>query len=287
MTGPVFLFVLAVLTVVLAPLVGGLLFGLDRKLTARLQGRVGPPLVQPFYDVLKLWHKEKIAVNRLHLVWAWAYLVLVIASLLLLVWQQDLLLLVFTLGFAAIALVMGSFSVRSPYSHFGGQRELMQLLAYEPVLLLTAVAVYFRTGTFLVSGILQQDRPLLFSLPLVFAALVIILTIKMRKSPFDLAACEHAHQELVRGIYTEYSGPYLALIQVAHWYELVLVLALIGLFWAHPWWAGVLLAVAAFFAELVVDNSTARVTWPVMLRLVWASCLTLVLANLAALYLIV
>jgi formate hydrogenlyase subunit 4 len=272
---------LVVLAIVVSPLVGGILFGIDRKLTARLQGRVGPPIVQPFYDVIKLCKKEKIAVHRMQLVWAWAYLVLVIASLVLLVLQQDLLVIIFTLGFAGIALVLGSFSVRSPYSHFGGQRELMQLLAYEPVLLLTAVAVYLRTGTFMVSGILREPQPLLFSLPLVFVALIIILTIKMRKSPFDLAACEHAHQELVRGVYTEYSGKYLALIQVAHWYELVLVLALIGLFWAHPWWAGVILALAAFFVELVVDNSTARITWQAMLRLVWVSCLTLVLANLA------
>lgn len=108
----------------------------------------------------------------------------------------------------------------------------------------------------------------------------------MRKSPFDLSACEHAHQELVRGIYTEYSGPYLALIQVAHWYELVLVLGLVGLFWANPWWAGVILALAAFVLELIIDNSTARITWQSMLRLVWAGGLGLVVVNVAALYLV-
>jgi ech hydrogenase subunit B len=54
----------AVLYLVLAPFLGGLLSGLDRILSARMQRRVGPPLLQPFYDVLKLWEKQPIAVNK-------------------------------------------------------------------------------------------------------------------------------------------------------------------------------------------------------------------------------
>ena len=54
----------ALLYLFLAPVGGGLLAGLDRKLTARMQRRVGPPVVQPFYDVLKLFEKERIAVNE-------------------------------------------------------------------------------------------------------------------------------------------------------------------------------------------------------------------------------
>ena len=53
-----------VLFLVLAPLVGGLLDGLDRKISARMQGRIGPPLLQPFYDVAKLWNKQMIVVNK-------------------------------------------------------------------------------------------------------------------------------------------------------------------------------------------------------------------------------
>ena len=50
--------------IILAPLIGGLFAGIDRKLTARMQGRVGPPVLQPFYDVLKLFEKENITVNK-------------------------------------------------------------------------------------------------------------------------------------------------------------------------------------------------------------------------------
>ena len=52
--------------VILEPIVGGLLAGLDRIISARMQGRVGPPILQPFYDVFKLFQKESIEVNRMH-----------------------------------------------------------------------------------------------------------------------------------------------------------------------------------------------------------------------------
>ena len=49
---------------VAAPFVGGLLAGFDRILSARMQSRQGPPIMQPFYDVMKLWNKENIVVRR-------------------------------------------------------------------------------------------------------------------------------------------------------------------------------------------------------------------------------
>ena len=53
----------AVLFLVLAPVAGGLIAGIDRKITARMQGRVGPPILQPFYDVGKLFEKERVVVT--------------------------------------------------------------------------------------------------------------------------------------------------------------------------------------------------------------------------------
>ena len=53
------------LFIVLAPFIGGLLDGIDRKITARMQGRVGPPILQPFYDVTKLFNKQLLDVYRM------------------------------------------------------------------------------------------------------------------------------------------------------------------------------------------------------------------------------
>ena len=272
--------VIILLVLVAAPVLGGLLSGIDRIITARMQGRVGPPLLQPFYDLFKLLGKERFLVNQRQVLWAIGYLALIITSLAMLCLGSDLLVIVFVMAFAAICFVLGGLSTKSPYSHIGSQRELLQMLSYEPVLILLAIGVFMQNQSFLVKDIFARPEPLLFSLPLVFIAVLLILTIKMRKSPFDLSTCHHAHQELVQGITTEYSGPYLALIELTHWYELVLVLGLVVLFWAQPIWAGILLALAAFFIELVIDNICARMTWSWMVKLTWSVGIILCLVNL-------
>lgn len=267
-----------------APLLGGFLFGVDRKVTARMQGRIGPPLVQPFYDFLKLWGKETVITTRQNPVWAWAYLLLTMIAVFMFFLQQDLLIIFFVLAFAGSCLVFGAFSVKSPYSHLGAYREILQMLSYEPILLLAAVAVFLKTGTFMISGVLASGDSLLPYLPLTFAAVLIALGIKMRKSPFDIAASGHAHQEIVRGVYTEFSGRHLALIELTHWYELVLILGFIALFWAQPLWIGLLFAVAAFLLELLIDNIAARLRWSSMLTAAWGIGIGFIVINLVIIY---
>jgi len=265
---------------VLAPFIGGFLRGVDRKLTARLQGRMGPPVWQQFYDFFKLVGKARRGTTRGSLVWVWGYLLLTMVAVFMLFSGQDLLIIFFVLAFAGACLAFGAYSVRSPYSQIGANREIMQMLSYEPILLLAAVAIFLHTGTFKVSGIFEYGQPLLFTLPLAFVAVLIALTIKLRKSPFDISASEHAHQELVRGVYTEYSGRFLALIELTHWYELVLVLGIVALFWAQPLWAGVLLALAVYFLEVLVDNVEARLQWNWMLSISWVAGVGFILLNI-------
>jgi ech hydrogenase subunit B len=272
--------IIAIVTVIVAPFIGGLLAGIDRRITARLQGRFGPPILQPFYDFFKLLGKTRIATSRLQFIWIYAYLVLMITSLLFLVLRLDILLMMFILGFAGVAFALGGFSSKSPYSHLGANRELMQMLAYEPVLLLLALGVYAQNGSFLISQIYASPTPLIARLWPIFIALLVVLTIKLRKSPFDLATSHHAHQELIKGIMTEYSGPYYALIELTEWYEIVLVLGIVSLFVANPLWVGIIIALAAYVLELFIDNVTARMTVGWMVRFVWAVGITLCILNL-------
>ena len=273
------------LIVVLAPLVGGLLNGIDRKLSAHLQSRQGPPIVQPFYDVLKLFGKEHIVVTQVQDLYAIGCLAFMMAACAMLYTGQDLLMMIFVLAFGNVSLIMGALSVRSPYSKIGAQREIIQMMAYEPVIIMVVVGVYLVTGSFRASSVLAYGRPLIVEMPLLFLAFLLVLGIKLRKSPFDFSTSHHAHQELIKGITTDFSGAQLALIDVAHWYELVLLLGLVGLFFAQPVWVGALIALAAYGLEILIDNIAARVTWSWMLRVAWIAGLGMALADIVWFYL--
>ncbi len=158
------------------------------------------------------------------------------------------------------------------------------MLAYEPMLVLAAVGFYLVTGSFLVAAVFARGTPLLFELPVIALSFVLVLGIKLRKSPFDIAAAGHAHQELVRGLLTEYSGRYLALIEMAHWYELLLVLGIISLFWANPLVVGFGLSLLLYFLVILIDNAVARLTWTSMLKITWSWGAGLSVLNLAAIY---
>jgi len=272
----------AVIAVIVAPLIGGLLRGIDRKLTAHMQGRIGPPIIQPFYDVIKLLGKKPMVAGGAQIVLAYAFLALIVTAVVFFAMRQDLLVVLFILFFGSLCLPIGALSVKSPYSQLGGHRELLQFLAYEPILLLAAIPIALKTGGFPIANIFEYGAPLLPNLWITFIALLIVLAIVMRKSPFDISGSEHAHQELVRGVITEYSGPYLALIEIGHWYEMVLVLSILGLFWVVGglWWLSIIIALVSWFIMLLVDNTNARLTWSWMLKFAWGAGITLVALNI-------
>lgn len=276
--------VLVLLGLVAAPVAGGLVAGLDRRVTARVQSRFGPPVLQPFYDVAKLLGKEAMIVNTWQVFCALMYLLGAVLSVVLLFLQSDLLLIFFVQAIGALFLVFGALSTPSPYSQVGAQRELLQILTYEPLLILVFVGMYMATGSFQISDILAHQQPLLYRLPLLFIVLGYALTIKLRKSPFDFSTSHHGHQELVKGVTTEYSGPYLAVIEVAHWYETVLLLGFVALFWATSFWGMLALLIGTYFLEILIDNTMARMTWRWMLAYVLLAGLALSLINLSWLY---
>ncbi len=269
---------------VLAPLLGGLLAGFDRIVTARMQGRVGPPLLQPFYDVFKLREKENITVNNVQDFYVGCFFLFVMVTGAMFFAGGDLLLVIFTLTLASVFLIIAAFSSNSPYAQVGAERELLQMMAYEPMVLLTAIGFYVAGGSFDIYRIVTDSQMDFLPLIGIFLGFVFILTLKFRKSPFDLSMSHHAHQELVKGLTTEFSGKTLALIEVSHWYENVFLLGFVFLFFANgTTWGivlGVVVSLLAYFLEVFIDNSFARMKWQVAINSAWIVALVLGMINL-------
>ncbi|OPY92019.1 MAG: Hydrogenase-4 component C [Syntrophaceae bacterium PtaU1.Bin231] len=272
------------LYIVLAPLFGGLLAGVDRRITARLQGRFGPPILQPFYDVAKLFCKETLVVRHTQTVYIIFFVVFMVFTGGIFYLGGDLLLVIFSMMLANTFLILAGYRGSSPYSTVGTERELLQMMAYEPMVLFYVVAIYMASKTFYVGQIATTSHPMLIkSLPGVFLGFVYVLTIKLRKSPFDLSTSHHGHQEIVKGITTEYTGPSLALIEIAHWYENILLLGLVALFFAPHLWLGAAASLTVYFLEIFIDNACARARWQMTVFSSWGIAAVLGFGNVLAL----
>ncbi len=264
-----------------APVLGCLLAGIDRKLSAGLQGRVGPKLLQPYYDFRKLLDKEDATVNGAQDLYVLLYLVFIILSGVVFFAGGNFLLCVFILTLGSLFLIVAAYASRSPYAELGAQREIVQVMSYEPMVLLVAAGLFMATGTFRVEDMLAAELPAVRYAPLIFIGFVYVLTIKLRKSPFDISMSHHAHQELVRGLTTELSGKTLAMIELSHWYENILFLGWVGIFllWGGPTPVSIAICVvvclAVYFLEILIDNNFARVKWQTMLKSSWLVALVL------------
>lgn len=269
---------------VVSPVLGCLLEGLDRKVSAGMQGRVGPRLLQPYWDVRKLLVKEQATVNSVDEAYVTCALVFCAVAGGMFVSGSNLLMCVFLVTLATLFVVMAAYSARSPYADMGADREILQVMSYEPMLLIMAAGFFVSTQSFDSASLWTLDLPIITSMGPIFVGLVFVLTIKLRKSPFDLSYSHHAHQELVKGITTEMSGRTLAKVEILHWCESVLFLMWVGMFfiWGNPASLVLALAVVAlvWFLEVWIDNNFARVKWQSCLKSAWLVALVVGVVNL-------
>ncbi|GLZ24121.1 hydrogenase [Stutzerimonas stutzeri] len=227
---------------------GLLLNGIDRMLAARLQRRVGPPLLQPWFDILKLMLKQTMvpagapralflglpAVGAASMLLAVAFIpipgvVRPAAAL------GDLLILLYLLSIPAVVLMLAGSASGSVYGGIGFSREMSLMLAYEGPLLLVLASVAIRTGTaqggfasFSLDDIVrqQQEHGAYLLDPWMWPALatyLLFIPANLGIPPFDIPEAE---SEILEGPLLEYSGPALALFKIMSTLKTVVVIGL-------------------------------------------------------------
>lgn len=265
------------LFILLAPLLGGLVYGFERIVKARMQRRIGPPLLQPFYDFMKLADKRRMIVHSAHAFLGIMHFAALWFALGMLLLGADLILVIFLHLLSSALLLMAAYSTRSVFSHLGANRMAISILAYEPVLLIIAFCVYSVTGSFDVAVMNNWGVPLLYRMPLAFLALLLVLPIKLKKSPFDVAG---AHQEVTGGAELEFSGIFYESIYTAQWLDYIFCYTLVFLFAGNNILLGAGLVFFTFLYLNLLDNSTARVNYKQMLRFSLVVSLALAVINL-------
>jgi ech hydrogenase subunit B len=273
-------FIAAGIFIILAPIIGILIAGTDRIVTARMQGRVGPPVLQPWYDIRKLFEKKQVAVWGAQNFFIFCYLIFMIFAGALFYAGGDILLVIFAFTLAHVFMILGCYISFSPYAHIGAERELIQLMAVEPMIIITAIGLYQVNGSFYVGDMLNHPGLPVLLLPGALLGFIFILTFKLRKSPFDLASSHHAHQELVKGSTTEFSGYTLAMIELSHLYELIVMLGFVWLFFGDNLILCIIAIIVILFLEILIDNCSSRVRWQDALSSSWFVTLALGAGNI-------
>jgi NADH-quinone oxidoreductase subunit H len=225
----------------------------DRKLIAKMQNRVGPPITQPFADLIKLLAKEDIVPEHANkAMFAAAPLVAfagVIASAIYIpMWSfeavnsftGDLIVVIYLLTLPAFALFLGGWYSTNPFATIGATRVLSQLFGYEVPFFLAALGPAVAANSWSISDITfaQADGDwLIVAAPLSFAVAMIALIGKLERVPFDIP---QAKTEIVTGPEVEYTGRRLAVWKLTFITETIVGAALIAaLFLGGPHFWGI------------------------------------------------
>lgn len=234
-----------VLVLALAPLFEGIL----RKVTAKVQSRQGPPIWQPYYDLLKLLGKEDIesgespAMQRFA---SWLSLAAILTLAVLvpmgtsspLSGAADAYLLIYILTLCGVSTMLAGLAAGSTYSLVGMSREMMSLMTLEPLLAVAVVVSMVHTRSMRLDAVLNGSAYVQAGLPLagilMLGVAIFAFQALIGRLPFDIAEAE---TELMEGSMVEYSGPKLALFKFTHMAKLMVYGALLVSIFA-PWGSG-------------------------------------------------
>jgi formate hydrogenlyase subunit 4 len=230
------------LVLALAPLFEGIL----RKVTARVQSRQGPPLWQPYLDLLKLLGKEDLEVGEspvMQRLSAWLSLAAILSVALLvpmvgappLSGAADAYFLVYMLTVCGITTMLAGLAAGSTYSVLGMSREMMAVMTLEPLLAIAVVIGVIHVRTLRLEAVLSGSAYVEAHLPLagllMLGVSILALQAFIGRLPFDITEAE---TELMEGPLMEYSGPKLALFKLTQMAKLVVYGSLLISLFA-PW----------------------------------------------------
>lgn len=218
-------------------LAGMLLCGIDRKLVARMQKRVGPPVLQPFYDFFKLCGKETIvpaAAERITFMLSplVGLAALVVIQLFIPVFSftafsgmADMIVILYLLLIPAVSIILGGAASGSPYAGVGLSREMVTIISCELPLVLVLLAVAKTVGSAIGTGLCFSlseiaeyqaiNGSLITKISMLPAAAAMLLIIpgETGNHPFDAAEAE---TEICEGMLAEYSGAPLGVFKLSH-----------------------------------------------------------------------
>lgn len=252
---------------------------IDRKLTARIQYRQGPPLLQNLYDFFKLLNKEIVIPKNANVLFFVSpfigFIAIVLASTI--VWNAiffrkgfvgDIIVLIYLLNIPSLMLILGASSSGNVIASVGVSREIKMLLSYELPLITVLLIPIIQTNSLKLVEIMQNNS---FSLVNIISAFIVLICLQAKAGivPFDIAEAE---TEIAGGILIEYSGLLLGLIKLTK----QILLSLIPAFVVSIFFFGkgnLVLFIIKYFLVLIVitiiRNTNPRLKINQLIKFFW------------------
>ncbi len=251
-----------IVNLLLVLLLSPLLEGIIRKLKAFVHSRIGPPLYQPYLDLLKLLSKEEVE-SETSALFRWspvvAFATVLTVALLTPVGlvppmnaAGEVIVFVYLITLSGVAVMASGIGSGSPYAIVGSAREMMLILTVEPVLAIALITAAVKAGSMRFSDILAYHMSHPYSLSMAMATFSLFLAViaQLAKLPFDIVEAE---TEIMEGPFVEQSGPRLALFKWSFYAkELIFASILATIFFPWPRIGEPVLAVVVNLAKVVV-----------------------------------
>ena len=273
-------------------IIGGILSWIDRKITARVQFRQGPPFFQPLYDFVKLLAKETIipikgSATTFILAPVFALFGASISAVFILLplfgvetgFAGDLIVIIYLLNIPSLTFIIGALASGNPLAAVGASREMKLILSYEVPFILVLISIILKSGmTISLSEIITYQNAngaFIGSLSGIIGFITIIMCIqaKLGLVPFDMAEGEG---EICDGIAIEYSGTILAMFKLTKYILLFILPALVtGLYMSGLSFVGIniLWSILKLFAVLLlitlIRNTNPRVRIKQAMKFFW------------------
>lgn len=260
---------------ILAPFAGALIEGIGRKFAAALQGKRSPSLMQPFYDIKKLREKDD-GEKYIHEYYIKIFLLFMIAAGAAFSAGLDITFIILLLSAAYIfitsaAYVAGSFRARS-----GAEQEIARLISFVPMFIIAAIGFQMYCGSMNVGDIVIGASMPVLPMIGILAGFVLICAAGMFRN---------------RNLVSEFTGGSLAVIKIAEWYETVLLLGFVFLFFCNGSFIGYCIGAAAsviiYLLEIFIKNCFAEVRYKYIFGAAWLTAVILGVTNIFMLYVII
>jgi formate hydrogenlyase subunit 4 len=196
--------------------------GIVRKLTAKVQSRQGPPVIQPYYDIIKLLGKENFIVDNwaftLAPLMSFAAIISVICFVPLgykanfLTQYADVITIIYLITLGGVSILLGALSSKNTFAMMGASREMVTMIMVEPVLAMTFFVGAVKVKSLGIDSTIfsVMNTGYSWAVVLMMALYLMALQAFVGKQPFDIAEAE---QEILEGPFIEYSGPNYALFK--------------------------------------------------------------------------